>query len=131
LKAQGVFICTMLVIDTFFVSYACGFNSRHVMVVDPALPPIQIKPDTTATDHKAATPDKDKDKTDAASKTKTPTKKDAAKESHKHGHASSTSKSEADKSSEHKKHKSEKQTEKKAKHASDTVHGKNSNSASH
>lgn len=39
MNAKSKFMSTLLVIDTFFVSYAVGFNSRHVLVVDPKLPP--------------------------------------------------------------------------------------------
>jgi hypothetical protein len=39
-KAKGKFISTLLVMDTFFISFAAGFNSRHVLVVDPSLPPV-------------------------------------------------------------------------------------------
>src|SRR5258706_15679300 len=35
-----MFICTVLVIDTFLVSFYAGFNSRHVLIVDPSLPPL-------------------------------------------------------------------------------------------
>ena len=40
MKAKGKFISTLLVIDTFLVSYTAGFNSRHVLIVDPSLPPL-------------------------------------------------------------------------------------------
>ncbi len=40
MKAKGIFISTLLVIDTFFVSYAVGFQSRHVLIVNPKLPPV-------------------------------------------------------------------------------------------
>jgi hypothetical protein len=40
MKGKGIFISTLLVIDTFLVSYFVGFNSRHVPVVDPSLPPL-------------------------------------------------------------------------------------------
>jgi hypothetical protein len=42
-KAKGIFISTLLVIDTFFVSYAVGFNIHPVLVVDPSLPPVVTK----------------------------------------------------------------------------------------
>lgn len=38
MKAKGIFIATLLVVDTFFVAYAYGFHSRHVLVIDPTLP---------------------------------------------------------------------------------------------
>jgi hypothetical protein len=38
-KTKGLFISVLLVIDTFLVSYAAGFNSNSVLVVDPTLPP--------------------------------------------------------------------------------------------
>ena len=40
MKAKGKFISTLLIIDTFFVSFAFGFNSKHVLVIDPNLPPL-------------------------------------------------------------------------------------------
>jgi hypothetical protein len=43
MKAKGIFISTLLVIDTFFVSYAVGFQSRHVLIVNPKLPPVVQK----------------------------------------------------------------------------------------
>lgn len=43
MKAKGIFISTLLVIDTFFVSYAAGFHSRHVLVINPKLPPVVHK----------------------------------------------------------------------------------------
>jgi regulatory protein YycI of two-component signal transduction system YycFG len=39
-KAEGIFISTLLVVDTFLVSFYFGFNSRHVLVVDPSLPSV-------------------------------------------------------------------------------------------
>jgi hypothetical protein len=42
-KAKGIFISTLLVIDTFFVSYAVGFNTHPVLIVDPSLPPVVTK----------------------------------------------------------------------------------------
>ncbi len=38
MKAKGIFIATLLVVDTFFVAYAYGFHSRRVLVIDPKLP---------------------------------------------------------------------------------------------
>lgn len=43
MKAKGIFISTLLVIDTFLVSYAAGFHSRHVLVINPKLPPVVRK----------------------------------------------------------------------------------------
>jgi hypothetical protein len=43
-KAKGIFISTLLVIDTFFISYAVGFNIHPVLIVDPSLPPVVTKP---------------------------------------------------------------------------------------
>ena len=31
------FIATLIIIDTFLVSYALGFNSRHVLIEDPSI----------------------------------------------------------------------------------------------
>jgi hypothetical protein len=44
-NAKGKVISTLLVIDTFFVSYAAGFNSRHVLMVDPNLSAYIAKPE--------------------------------------------------------------------------------------
>ena len=40
MKARGICISALIVIDTFFVSFAVGFNSQSVLVVDPSLPPL-------------------------------------------------------------------------------------------
>jgi hypothetical protein len=49
MKAKGVFISAILIADAFLVSYAIGFNSRHVLVVDPSMkavaPPADVKSD--------------------------------------------------------------------------------------
>jgi hypothetical protein len=50
-----MFISCLLVVDTFFVSYAVGFNSRSVLVVDASLPPY-VKPSPTVETTKAAEP---------------------------------------------------------------------------
>ena len=44
MNAKGIFISALLTIDTFLVSFAVGFNSRHVLVVDPALPALPVEP---------------------------------------------------------------------------------------
>jgi hypothetical protein len=36
-KPTSLLISALLVLDSFFVSYALGLNSRHVLVIDPAL----------------------------------------------------------------------------------------------
>lgn len=46
-KISSLFICSLLVVDTFFVSYAVGLNSRTVKIVDPSLAP-KAKPVNTA-----------------------------------------------------------------------------------
>lgn len=45
MSAKGKVISTLLIIDTFFVSYAAGFNSQHVLMVDPNLPAYIAKPE--------------------------------------------------------------------------------------
>jgi regulatory protein YycI of two-component signal transduction system YycFG len=40
MKSKGIFISAILIVDTFLVSYAIGFNSRHVAVVDPTMKPV-------------------------------------------------------------------------------------------
>jgi hypothetical protein len=42
MKAKGMFISAILIVDTFLVSYAIGFNSRHVAVVDPTMKPVAV-----------------------------------------------------------------------------------------
>ncbi|MBS1990507.1 MAG: hypothetical protein JSS83_08320 [Cyanobacteria bacterium SZAS LIN-3] len=47
MNGMAKFIAGLIVIDTFFVSFAVGFNSKHVLVVDPSLPayvPPVVKP---------------------------------------------------------------------------------------
>lgn len=53
MKAKGIFISTLLVIDTFLMSYAAGFHSRHVLVINPKLPPVVHKAEDAG---KAKTP---------------------------------------------------------------------------
>jgi hypothetical protein len=52
MKAKGMFMSALLIGDAFLVSYAIGFNSRHVQVVDPTMKPvaaaIETKPAPTA-----------------------------------------------------------------------------------
>ena len=43
---MGKFIATLIIIDTFLVSYAVGFNSRNVLIEDLAIkapPPAPVK----------------------------------------------------------------------------------------
>jgi hypothetical protein len=47
-NVKGKIISTLLVIDTFFVSFAAGFNSRHVLIVDPNMPAYVAKPEPSA-----------------------------------------------------------------------------------
>jgi len=77
MKAKGIFISTLLVIDTFLVSYAAGFHSRHVLVVNPKLPPVVHKIEESV----------DKSKTPpVVPKTKTDEKSHSAKDTSKsHG----------------------------------------------
>ncbi len=44
MQAKGRFISTLLAVNAFFGGYAFGFNSRHVLVVDPSLAPIKSTP---------------------------------------------------------------------------------------
>ncbi len=41
MKTSGLFFCAVLLVDTLFISYWVGFNSRHVLIVDPTLPPLK------------------------------------------------------------------------------------------
>ncbi|MBY0548149.1 MAG: hypothetical protein K2W95_12720 [Candidatus Obscuribacterales bacterium] len=43
MKAERVFFTTLITLDAFFVAFFFGFNSRHVPVIDPTMPPISIK----------------------------------------------------------------------------------------
>ncbi|HEY9791012.1 MAG TPA: hypothetical protein V6D22_11470 [Candidatus Obscuribacterales bacterium] len=53
MKAATVFVSAVVIVDTFLLSYAVGFNSRHVLVIDPNLPPVKVEapvpPSTTNT----------------------------------------------------------------------------------
>ncbi len=58
MNAKGRFISTLLVINSFFASFAIGFNSRHVLVIDPSLPAVNIdkkQPDRSQEAKKATT----------------------------------------------------------------------------
>lgn len=48
-NASALLIYTLLIVDAFFVSYAIGLNSRHVLVVDGSLPVAAIRTTTTTT----------------------------------------------------------------------------------
>jgi hypothetical protein len=37
-RAKFIFISVVMTMDSFFFGYAAGFNSRHVLIVDPKLP---------------------------------------------------------------------------------------------
>ncbi len=37
------FITFLAAIDAYLIAFAVGFNSRHVLMVDPSLPPIKTK----------------------------------------------------------------------------------------
>lgn len=56
MQAKGRFISTLLVINAFLGGYAFGFNSRHVLVIDPSLPPLKIE--KKAVETKTETPAK-------------------------------------------------------------------------
>ncbi len=72
MKAQGMFFTTLFAIDVFFVGFFVGFNSRHVMVVDPTLP-VYKSPAVAQT----TAPSKPGEKTDASGKASdNPEKKD-------------------------------------------------------
>lgn len=38
MNAGAKIVCFILLVDSFLVSFAVGFNSRHVLVIDPSLP---------------------------------------------------------------------------------------------
>jgi hypothetical protein len=94
-KAKGIFISTLLVIDTFFISYAVGFNTHPVLIVDSSLPPVvtkapeKAKPATTKDAVPKKTPEKAPESKPAPAKAKEASGKTQAK-SAKHGSHHST-----------------------------------------
>lgn len=44
MKAKGIFISTLIVIDTFLGAYFYGVHSRTIKVIDAALPAVNQKP---------------------------------------------------------------------------------------
>lgn len=40
MKARGMFISTLLVIDTFLGAFCYGFNTSAILVIDPKLPAV-------------------------------------------------------------------------------------------
>jgi hypothetical protein len=65
MKAKGKFISFLLIVDTFFVSYALGFNTRHVLEVDPKLPPYVAKQEAKTETKPAAVKPEEKNGKDA------------------------------------------------------------------
>jgi hypothetical protein len=63
-KAKGNIISFLLVIDTFFIAYAAGFNSHPVLVVDLSLPPL-AKPEPKAAVESKKSSDKTAEKTNS------------------------------------------------------------------
>ncbi len=57
MKATGIFVSTLLIIDAFLGGYAVGFNSpgRAILVIDPTLPPV-VQESKAPDPKKAATP---------------------------------------------------------------------------
>lgn len=84
MKTKGIFISSLLVIDTFFVSYAAGFHSRHVLVINPKLPPV-VQKTVDAKPTTAVVPPKKTDPKDTHSKQKHPPKSHETKPSAKAG----------------------------------------------
>lgn len=41
MKAMGMFVSSLIVIDAFLISYYVGLHSRTVNVVDPSMKPVQ------------------------------------------------------------------------------------------
>lgn len=81
MKAEGIFISTLLVIDTFLVSFYFGFNSRHVLVVDPSLPPL-VKPRINNSSAKSSKSEAESRKTEIRSPAKSGTS-----DNHSTGHS--------------------------------------------
>jgi hypothetical protein len=106
MNAQGKFISFMLIVDTFLVGYAYGFNSRKVLVIDPKLPPVTVKPPAPTPAKEQPSPEKtvaaeQKKKEKPADKTKEPatqakheTPKPAEKQNSKSAHHKRKSKTE-------------------------------------
>ena len=65
MKPAGMFVSSILVIDTFLVSFYLGFNSRHVLVVDPSLKPVAsaAEENPSSSSPQAKKPDAAKDST--------------------------------------------------------------------
>ena len=85
MKAKGIFISAILITDAFLVSYAVGFNSRHVLVVDPSMKPVaaatEVKPDAKKPAAAQTVPAKKPESTAPKAKPK-PHKKQAAHKKH-------------------------------------------------
>ena len=63
MKAKGKFITALMMLNAVFGGYALGFNSRHVDVIDPTLPPLEIEKKEPAIHHsKAASHEKHNEK---------------------------------------------------------------------
>ena len=43
-RLLNFFIVLLLAVDSFFICYAIGLNSRQALVVDPAMQPATFKP---------------------------------------------------------------------------------------
>ncbi|MEZ4491045.1 MAG: hypothetical protein R3C24_11575 [Cyanobacteriota/Melainabacteria group bacterium] len=100
MKAKGIFISTLIVIDTFLGAYFYGVHSRTIKVIDPALPAVDQKPpaaeekkvDNTPTPapapaavkEKAPAKAKEKEKAKPKAKAKPKPKKQKSKTKEKH-----------------------------------------------
>lgn len=87
MKAKGRFISTLIVINAFFMGYAYGLNSRHVLAVDPSLPPLALKPAKAEPDSTKKNKDESKKAPEAATD-----KKPMAKEKDRGGHKTTAEK---------------------------------------
>jgi hypothetical protein len=84
---KGKFISTLLVIDTFFASFAAGFNSRTVLVEDPTLPPI-VKPKESEKKKESVKANPKVEKSDKSGKSaRASSHHDAKSHSSKHSHS--------------------------------------------
>ena len=50
MKAKGIFISSLLVIDTFLASYYFGLHSRTFKIIDPKMPALEEKKQETKSD---------------------------------------------------------------------------------
>lgn len=83
MKAKGIFISTLIVIDTFLGAYFYGVHSRTIKVIDPGLPAVNQKLPAAAEEKKVGntpTPAAVKQRAPAEAPAKTKAKPEQKKE---------------------------------------------------